>query len=131
MKIFLLTFVAISLFAVQNDQIQIKSHNKIINIKLEKSIMTKSTNSKKSYKTSKGETFESDSPILVRFNKDIDVDSFAKKYGLTLKKRMKIGYYIFQNTSKKDTLEIIESILNNEENIESIKPNWKYNMTVR
>ncbi len=65
--------------------------------------------------------------IVVAFNKSskADVDAFEIKYGLKLKKKLVTGYYIFQNVSEKDDVEIVSSIIKNEKNVESIKPNWK------
>ena len=65
--------------------------------------------------------------LLIRFTKseNLDIKDFEEKYALKLKEKMKIGYYIFQNKSKESDLVLMQRILKNETNIDSMKPNWK------
>jgi len=65
--------------------------------------------------------------IIISFkNKSqIVISEFETKYGLKLKTKLVIGYYIFQNISKDSDVQIVENIIKNETNIETVKPNWK------
>lgn len=67
--------------------------------------------------------------IVIAFKKSstIDIDAFEIKYGLKLKKKLVIGYYIFQNISDKEDMEIVSSIMKNEKNVKTVKPNLKKN----
>ena len=67
--------------------------------------------------------------IVVAFKKSskIDISELERKYGLKLKKKLVIGYYIFENVSQKDDAEIVSSIIKNEKNLKTVKPNWKKN----
>jgi len=71
--------------------------------------------------------------ILVNFKNitDVTIADFEKKYGLRLKEKMIIGYYIFDNISKYSDVEIIQNIIADETNIKSVKPNWKMKNTPR
>ena len=83
--------------------------------------------------TYSAENLRAKSGILVSFNNvsDVSIGDFEKKYGLKLKEKMIIGYYIFDNVSKYSDVEILERIINDETNIKSVKPNWKKLNTVR
>ncbi len=65
--------------------------------------------------------------VIVNFidSSYLSVDEFAKKYGLKFKQRLMIGYYIFDNVSQLSDLQIVEKIITNETNVETVKPNWK------
>ena len=67
--------------------------------------------------------------IVIAFKKSspMDISEIERKYGLKLKKKLVIGYYIFQNVSDKEDMEIVSSIIKNEKNIKTVKPNWKKN----
>lgn len=67
--------------------------------------------------------------IVLAFKKSSKVDIFEleRKYGLKLKKKLVIGYYIFENVSDRDDMEIVSSIITNEKNVKTVKPNWKKN----
>jgi len=135
MKYLLILTLTFSFMLAQSKYMKIKSNDKIIQIKIKEQTSNnlqpfskESINNKKTYVTSQGHTFNSDSYILVKFqkDKDVNIEDFEKKYGLKLTKKMKIGYYIFKPTSQKDILDIINEILTNEKDIKSIKPNWRY-----
>ena len=65
--------------------------------------------------------------VVIRFKdpSTTSLEDFEEKYGLKLKKKLIIGYYIFENRSSLSDMEIIANILKNEPNIETVKPNWK------
>jgi len=71
--------------------------------------------------------------LLVRFSKgaEVNIEDFEKKYDLKLKQKMQIGYYIFKNKSKESDLTVMNRIIENEKDIDSIKPNWKKNNSPR
>lgn len=61
----------------------------------------------------------------------MSISAFESKYNLKLKHRLRIGYYIFINTSLLTDLQIVEEITTNETNIETVKPNWRTTNTIR
>jgi len=64
--------------------------------------------------------------FLVEFKDGVDVKAFAKKYNLTIRKKMTIGYWILDNHSKLDDIALLNKITSNEASkIKSIRPNWK------
>ena len=64
--------------------------------------------------------------FLVEFKYGVDVKEFAKKYNLTIRKKMSIGYWILDNRSKLDDITLLNKITSNETSkIKSIRPNWK------
>ena len=71
--------------------------------------------------------------IIVSFKKtsNVSISEFETKYGLKLKTKLVIGYYIFQNISEHSDVQIVEEIIKNETNIETVKPNWKMKNTPR
>jgi len=72
------------------------------------------------------------SGILVLFNKNIDIKNFKNKYSLELKKRLSIGYYIFENNSNLNDIELISKIYKeNKSSIKTIRPNWALGMMPR
>ena len=73
------------------------------------------------------------SSIIISFKKDnIDLDEFAKKYNLKLKKTLSAGYYIFINNSKYKDTELIKLISKENKNIiKTIRPNWGLGMIPR
>ena len=71
--------------------------------------------------------------IIVSFKKlaQISISEFETRYGLKFKTKLVIGYYIFQNISEHSDIQIVEDIMKNETNIETVKPNWKMKNTPR
>ena len=71
--------------------------------------------------------------IIVSFKKpsQISISEFEIKYGLKLKTKLVIGYYIFQNISKDSDVQIVRNIIENETNVKTVKPNWKMKNTPR
>ena len=69
--------------------------------------------------------------LIISFtSKNIDIESFATEFNLKLKERLKIGYYIFKNSSKLSDTSLINSILKwdrKSQIIKTIRPNWKMN----
>lgn len=71
--------------------------------------------------------------IIVSFKKpsQVSISEFETKYGLKLKTKLVIGYYIFQNISESSDVQIVGNIIKNETNIQTVKPNWKMRNTPR
>lgn len=71
--------------------------------------------------------------VLIKFKNpsSVNISEFELKYGLRLKTKMRIGYYVFENVSKFSDIKILENILTNESNIVTVKPNWKMNKKAR
>ena len=67
--------------------------------------------------------------IVIRFKKPakVDMEAFTAKYGLKLHTKLVIGYYIFENHSAQSDIELLNTIMKHENNIETIKPNWPKN----
>jgi len=87
---------------------------------------------KESNLTSKMSTYdvtktESKEGVIVSFidTTILSISGFETNYGLKLKEKLVIGYYIFENVSEKSDTEIISEIINNEKNVKTVKPNWK------
>ena len=59
----------------------------------------------------------SNNGFIIDFKKGADIDKFALKYHLKLKKKMQIGLYIFNNNSNKSDLVLLQDILKNDKNI--------------
>jgi len=65
--------------------------------------------------------------IIISFKDPIRISmsEFEAKYGLKFKKKLLIGYYIFQNISEYSDVKIVGKIIKNEPNVKTVKPNWK------
>ena len=65
--------------------------------------------------------------IIISFKDPIRISmsGFEAKYGLKFKKKLLIGYYIFQNISEYSDVKIVGKIIKNEPNVKTVKPNWK------
>ena len=70
--------------------------------------------------------------VIVSFKDDsnISLKDFELKYNLKFKTKLAIGYYIFENHSTRGDIEIVDSIIKNESNIKTVKPNWKMKNTI-
>lgn len=70
---------------------------------------------------------ESKEGIIVSFkNKGkVSIEDFEEKYGLKLRKKMLIGYYLFDNLSDSNDMQLIDQIIAHEPNVHTLKPNWK------
>jgi hypothetical protein len=65
--------------------------------------------------------------ILIKFKSSVDVDDFAKRYGLVLKKKLSIGYYIFLNNSSTSSEELILEIIKRDRDlIKTVRPNYAF-----
>ena len=66
--------------------------------------------------------------LIIAFkNSNIDINSFAKKYNLELKKRLIKNYYIFINNSNLSNSSLILKIYNEQkEAIKTIRPNYGF-----
>ena len=65
--------------------------------------------------------------VMVSF-RDTDalsIGTFETKYGLKLQEKLAIGYYIFENISDKNDMEIVQDIIKNESAVKTVKPNWE------
>jgi hypothetical protein len=71
--------------------------------------------------------------IIVAFKNpsQISISEFETKYGLKLKTKMVIGYYIFDNLTSQSDMEIVAEIIANENNVKTVKPNWRLRNTIR
>jgi hypothetical protein len=65
--------------------------------------------------------------VIVSFldTKILSISEFETKYGLKLKEKLVIGYYIFENVSDRSDTEIMSAIIKNETNVKTVKPNWE------
>lgn len=65
--------------------------------------------------------------IVVQFNNPdrAAITAFEATYGLKLQHKLVSGYYIFDNVSGTPDIQVVESIINNETNVQTVKPNWK------
>ncbi len=69
--------------------------------------------------------------LLIKFSDNsIEISLFEKLFNVTLKEKLRIGYYVFMNNSSLSDMALIQKILASSEgkNIETIKPNWKMQM---
>jgi len=100
---------------------------------LDKGIKRKISVSKKISTTNKSNQLNSKEGIIVSFKNpsQITISEFETKYELKLKTKLVIGYYIFQNISKYSDVQIVGNIIENETNIQTVKPNWKKKNTIR
>jgi len=65
--------------------------------------------------------------LITKFNKNIDIDEFAARFGLKFKAKLEsINYYIFENKSEFTDIELISHILETEVKIDisTIRANW-------
>jgi len=71
--------------------------------------------------------------IIIKFNTitDINVAQLELKYGLKLQTTILGKYLIFENNSSKTDIEIINDIILNEPNIQTLKPNWTMQNSTR
>lgn len=81
----------------------------------------------------KAEQAVSKDGVIVSFkdSSQASINAFETKYKLKLQHKLLVGYYIFTNVSKLTDVQIVEEIIKNETNIETVKPNWKMTNTVR
>ena len=69
--------------------------------------------------------------LLIKFSDNsIEISLFEKQFNVTLKEKLRIGYYVFMNNSSLSDMALMQKILASSEgkNIETIKPNWKMQM---
>lgn len=59
------------------------------------------------------------------------IENLEKKYDIKLKYKLSIGYYTFDNNSNLSDIELVGDIIKDEDNIKSIKPNWKLNVQAK
>jgi hypothetical protein len=66
--------------------------------------------------------------LLVVFDHPLsksEIEEFEAKYDLKMSYKLIIGYYAFENLSSYSDIELIKNIIDKENNIKTIKPNWK------
>ncbi len=77
------------------------------------------------------EGIKKDGPgFIVAFKKGVkvDIDNFAKKYNLKLKKKLIAGYYIFVNKSTLPDVKVMYNIMQeNRDILKTVRPNWGFN----
>lgn len=61
----------------------------------------------------------------------VSISEFETKYGLKLKSKLVIGYYIFENISSMNDVSIVSDIIANENSVKTVKPNWKKRKSIR
>ena len=69
--------------------------------------------------------------LIMKFNKNIELDDFTARFGLKFKTKLEsINYYIFENKSAFTDVELISKILETEVNkdISTIRANWPMDM---
>jgi len=69
--------------------------------------------------------------VIAFMDEKIDIEAFEKHFDIKLKEKLQIGYYIFENHSEFSDIKLMRTILSSDEgkNIETIKPNWKMQMS--
>ena len=75
-----------------------------------------------------------DKGVIVKFDKpmsETDIASFEQKNGLKLVKKLHAGYYVFENSSKRDMFDLLDSLVKHPQNVLSVRPNVKLNMQPR
>jgi hypothetical protein len=90
------------------------------------------TKNQNNYLTKNNFSFQNSSYISIQF-KDIvpqDITNFETKYGLELKQILIIGDYIYQHNSS-DIMNLIENIIQDNPNVQSIKPLWNIPVNIR
>ena len=89
------------------------------------SVSSKKANSKQQSNTKDG--------VIVVFKDStlVSIGEFETKYGLRLKSKLVIGYHIFDNQSSMSDSDIVKNIIENENNVKTVKPNWKKRKTIR
>jgi len=67
--------------------------------------------------------------LILKFSDEsrLNIASFERKYAIKLKKKLTIGYYIFENNSALNDYDLIENIIENEPNLHTIKHNTPLN----
>jgi hypothetical protein len=59
------------------------------------------------------------------------ISDFETKYHVKLKTELLNTYYIFTNNSKMSDVSLIQTIIKNETNVKTLKPNWRMHNTIR
>ena len=124
----ILTLLTISMNANEINILKSVKNGVLYEKKFEKFVYASDDNKTK-YKDINGNTFSSNSEIIIQLKKNIDIRQFELRYGLSFKRKMLTGDYIFINEGSKDSLHIINQILTDDIiHIERIMPNMILNM---
>jgi hypothetical protein len=123
-----LTLLTISIYADEINILKSIKQGVLYEKKFQKFVYANDHNKTK-YKDVNGNTFSSDSEIIIQLKKNVDIRQFELRYGLSFKRKMLTGDYIFINEGSKDSLHIINQILTDDIiHIERIMPNMILNM---
>jgi len=78
-------------------------------------------------------TFDKKEGLILSFKaqNSSSIENLENRYSIKLKHKLSVGYYIFDNNSDLNDIELVENIIENEDNIRSIKPNWKLNVQAK
>lgn len=109
---------------VNYKKVQIKDNGIIQTILVE----VEENNSTLSTQSTNNDKLNSKDGLIIDFqNLKLSIEEFEKLFNLKLQETLKIGYYIFENTSELSDIELIDIILQSEikENLKTIRPNWK------
>lgn len=123
--------IFISVIYANDDELKILKSikNGIVYDKRIYKVILNNDDNRTKYKDTSGNTFNSKSEIIVKLKNNIDISQFELRYGLTFKRKMLIGDFIFENKGTKNTLHIINQILIDDvTHIEKIMPNMILNM---
>jgi len=63
--------------------------------------------------------------VIIKFVDEelLDIEALEAKYNLIFQKKLSIGYYVFKNNSTQNDMDIIEKMIYEEKNIDTIKQN--------
>ena len=100
---------------------------------VKRKVLIPNESSKNKLRTSKVNQVSAKDGVLIMFDdaSNVNIVEFESRYGLTFVTKMRIGYYVFKNSSKYSDVTIIDQILSNETGVVTIKPNWKMNKSAR
>ncbi len=69
--------------------------------------------------------------VMFKHRKRKDVETFAQKYGLKLRKRLLSGYYLFDNLSGDTDENVVANIIENEKDVKTVKLNRRKHNKMR
>ncbi len=87
----------------------------------------KTESSKKKIGTYSAKMQASKNGVIVTFKNPskTDISKFESTYGLKLKEKLLTCYHVFENISGSSDIQVIDSIIRNEKNVKTVKPNWR------
>ena len=69
--------------------------------------------------------------VMFKQHKRKDIEAFAEKYGLKLRKKLLSGYYLFDNLSDDTDEEVVANIIESEKDVQTVKLNRKKHNRMR